>query len=356
MSGGQNPFHCIVPPILLERIARNGSDTQRGWALDTMAKDGSLRAARMHNATLRLASLQRSALDAHTRRGRAFRQIRDAGNKEDLAGPTVREEGRPPSGDVAVDEAYDGFGHTFDFFWDVFGRDSIDDEGMHLEGVVHYSKRYDNAFWDGRRMVFGDGDGELFNRFTASLDVIAHELAHGVTEDESGLIYMGEAGALNESMSDVYGACVKQYVLKQKAEDADWLIGAELFTDRVEGLALRSMKAPGTAFEDPVLGKDPQPAHMRDFVETAADNGGVHINSGIPNHAFYITATTLGGNAWERAGRIWYEATKFGRLRNSAKFTVFAAATMQTAARLYGPQSREAGAVKKGWDGVGISL
>lgn len=354
--GSRNPVHCIVPPILLERIARNGNAVQRDWALATMAKDQSLRAQRIHNATLKLMSFQQSPVAVHVPRGKPFRTIRDAQNKEHLSGPAVREEGQGASGDRAVDEAFEGFGHTFGFFWDAFQRNSIDDDGMHLEGVVHYGRNYDNAFWDGQRMVFGDGDGELFNRFTASLDVIAHELAHGVTEDESGLAYLGEAGALNESMSDVYGSCVRQYVRGEKAEDADWLIGAELFTDKVKGAALRSMKAPGTAFDDPVLGKDPQPAHMKDFVETSEDNGGVHVNSGIPNHAFYTTAVTLGGASWERAARVWYEATKFGRLRSSAKFAVFAAATVQTAARLYGKDSEESRAVQAGWDKVGVPV
>ncbi len=96
-------------------------------------------------------------------------------------------------------------------------------------------------------------------------------------------------------MSDVFGSLVKQYQLQQTAGEADWLIGQGLLTENVKGIALRSMKAPGTAYDDPVLGKDPQPAHMKDYVNTVSDNGGVHINSGIPNHAFYVVATELGG-------------------------------------------------------------
>ena len=162
---------------------------------------------------------------------------------------------------------------------------------MPLNGYVHFGQDYDNAFWNGQQMVFGDGDDDLFNRFTLSLDVIGHELTHGVTEDEAQLVYYREAGALNESVSDVFGSLVKQRVLNQTADQADWLIGAELLTDAVDGVALRSMAHPGTAYDDAVLGKDPQPAHMDDFVTTFADNGGVHINSGIPNRAFYLVAT-----------------------------------------------------------------
>ncbi len=200
----------------------------------------------------------------------------------------MRIEGAPASGDAAVDEAYDGLGATFDLYWDVYERNSIDDEGLPLDATVHYGTDYDNAFWNGQRMVFGDGDGDLFNRFTIAVDVIGHELTHGVTEDEAQLAYFFQPGALNESNSDVFGSLVKQKLLHQTVEEADWLIGAGLFTSNVQGVALRSMKAPGTAYDDPVLGKDPQPAHMRDYVRTYQDNGGVHINSGIPNHAFYL--------------------------------------------------------------------
>ncbi len=129
-------------------------------------------------------------------------------------------------------------------------------------------------------MVFGDGDGELFQRFTVSLDIIGHELTHGVTEDEAALMYVNQSGALNESVSDVFGSLVKQHALGQTAEQADWLIGNGLLTDAVQGVALRSMKDPGTAYDDPVLGDDIQPGHMSKYVKMTGDNGGVHINSG----------------------------------------------------------------------------
>src|SRR4030095_5359354 len=114
-----------------------------------------------------------------------------------------------------------GLGATYDFYWEVFTRNSIDDDGLALNGTVHFGEKYDNAFWDGKRMVFGDGEAELFNRFTISLDVIGHELTHGVTEDEAQLIYFYQSGALNESVSDVFGSLVKQYRLKQTAKKAD---------------------------------------------------------------------------------------------------------------------------------------
>jgi Zn-dependent metalloprotease len=350
--------HCIVPPGLLHRIARHGSDAQRELALGTLAIDATLRRARTQNQLLRGVRGPREgpdALAALETRG-ANREIRDAqGLEQVMRGPIVRTEGGPPTGDPAADEAYDGLGATYDFWAQAYGRNSIDDEGMPLRGVVHYGRDYDNAFWDGRRMVFGDGDGHLFLRFTTSLDVIGHELAHGVTEDENGLQYQGQSGALNESCSDVFGSLVKQHTLRQAADAADWLIGADILGPDVQGVALRSMKAPGTAYDDDVLGKDPQPAHMDDYVDTTEDDGGVHINSGIPNHAFYVGATTLGGFAWERAGRIWYETARDRGLRSTATFADFARVTVAVAARLYGAGSAEDTAVRGGWDAVGVA-
>ena len=152
---------------------------------------------------------------------------------------------------MTTNEAYDGLGATYDLYSDVYGRDSIDDEGLPLIATVHYGEDYNNAFWNGAQMVFGDGDGVLFNRFTISLDVIGHELAHGVTEDE-GPLHLRDAVGRAERI-DV--RCVRlagqAAVLKQTAAKADWLIGAGLLAPGVNGVALRSMKAPGTAYDDP---------------------------------------------------------------------------------------------------------
>lgn len=341
----------ILPPDLLRRIARNGNSRQRDAALATLGVDHTLRLAR---ATFDL-------LGAGTRRdlfGLNFpgkqRSVYDAQGTETLPGRMVRAEGAPAVADVEANEAYDGLGSTYDFYADVYDRNSIDDAGMHLDASVHYGRRYDNAFWNGRQMVFGDGDGDLFNRFTISLDVIAHELTHGVTGDEAKLVYLGQAGALNESISDVFGSLVKQYARRETPDRADWLIGEGLFTAKVHGVALRSMKAPGTAYDDPVLGRDPQPSTMGGYVHTSADDGGVHTNSGIPNHAFYLAAIALGGYAWEKAGRIWYETLRDRRLKPTATFRQFARLTVQNADHLFGKNERTA--VASAWDEVGIKV
>ena len=267
----------------------------------------------------------------------------------------VRREGQGPTGDAAVDEAYDGSGATFDLYYDIYGRNSIDNNGMGLISTVHYGQKYNNAFWNGQQMTYGDGDGYIFNRFTIAIDVIGHELTHGVVQHTANLVYQNQPGALNESMADVFGSLVKQRKLGQTAAQADWLIGAGLLTAKVKGQALRSMKAPGTAYDDPVLGKDPQPAHMKDIYTGSADNGGVHINSGIPNHAFYNAALEIGGNAWEKAGRIWYVTLK-DKLGRNSDFQDAANKTYQVAGDLYGANSLEQKAVVKGWADVGINI
>ena len=342
---------AIVPPAVLHSIARKGTPTQRDAALATLATDATHRLTRataqlLPHGTPRVRLAQAPVAKQRT--------IYDAAHRTTLPGKAVRNEGAARGKDAEVNEAYDGLGATFDFYWNVYRRNSIDDAGMHLNASVHYGRKYDNAFWNGTQMVFGDGDGDLFNRFTVSLDVIAHELTHGVTGDEVNLVYVGESGALNESLSDVFGSLVKQYARKQTAAEADWLIGAELLTAKVHGVALRSLKAPGTAFDDPVLGKDDQPATMAGYVQTSADNGGVHTNSGIPNHAFYLAAIAIGGHAWEKAGRVWYETLRDPVLRATATFAQFADRTIANADHLFGATTRKA--VVSAWTQVGVAI
>jgi Zn-dependent metalloprotease len=342
-------MHCtLVPPYILQALARHDDPVVRDAAIATLGYDKTFAVNRLiGDRALRATEKAAPAIAA------VRRLIHDAHHEEDLPGELVRSEGDPASADVSVNEAYDGLGDTWKLYEDVFHRNSIDDAGLPLSGTVHFSSQYDNAYWDGQQMVFGDGDGVLFNRFTIAVDVIGHELTHGVTGATADLAYKNQSGALNESISDVFGSLVKQYALGQSAEEADWLIGAGLLAEDVHGVALRSMKAPGTAYDDERLGgKDPQPANIKDYLRTTSDNGGVHTNSGIPNHAFYLAAVGLGGNAWEQAGHVWYESLTGGRLQSSATFPQFAQLTVTTADRLYGAAARKA--VAAAWTGVGI--
>lgn len=342
----------IVPPFLLDRVAATDKPHLARAARAAHHTLIAPRSYRPHRSTLEL-SVDNGVLVAETVPS-PDRTIADAGNTETLPGTTVRTEDQPLVSDDTVNEAFDGLGITFDFYWQAYRRDSIDARGLPLDATVHYGQDYDNAFWNGERMVFGDGDGDVFTGFTGSITVIAHELTHGVTESSGGLDYEGQSGALNESISDVFGVLTEQFHLGQKADQASWLVGAGIFTDEVTGIALRSLKAPGTAYDDDVLGKDPQPATMAGYVDTSEDNGGVHLNSGIPNHAFYLAAIAIGGKAWERAGLIWYKTVTAGTLPHDADFTAFAQATLAVARSEYGEKAKEVAAVRTAWTRVGV--
>ena len=340
---------CIAPPYLLEKLMASKDAALQAVAMNTMMSTSRLLGER----SVRAMTFAAGAPDT----GR--RTVYDCRNGQRLASAALaRTEDGAASADDSVNRAFDGFGATRDFYSKVLGRNSIDDRGMRLNGYVHYGHDYQNAFWDGQEMVFGDGDGTVFVDFTKGLDVIAHELTHGVTEFTAALEYHGQSGALNESVSDVFGSLVKQWSLGQSADDADWLIGADLFTPGIQADALRSLKAPGTAYNNNLLGKDPQPDHLSRYANLpdtqAGDFGGVHINSGIPNKAFYLTAIGIGGYAWEAAGHIWYETL----LASNAKtqFQDFADTTYMKADQLYGAGSAEQQAVAAAWREVGVRI
>lgn len=301
------------------------------------------------------------------------RQMYDCRTMQTLPGRLARQEGQERTRDRAVDNAYDGFGITYNFFSKVFGRNSIDDKGATVVGSVHFHDDYNNAVWwsEGQQMIFGDGDGIEFGYLADSLDVIAHELTHGVTEHTCGFYYQYQSGALNESISDVFACMVEQWhVNGQTAEQADWLLGQNLLPLGRKGQALRSLKRPGGAYDDSqstvVKRKDRQVGHMRDYehLENTEDGdyGGVHINSGIPNHAFYLLATRLGGCSWERAGKIWYQTMLSRgdgggeyadpRIHGNTTFKEFAGVTVDVAARLFDDDVSKV--TKQAWVDVGV--
>ncbi|MGZ8138707.1 M4 family metallopeptidase [Bordetella bronchiseptica] len=331
----------VVPPYLLDRLAQAADARLSARAVNTLRIDTSQRAVRLAAPPAPASARPPGQVD---------RQVHDAGGGLQLPGALARSEGQPAHADVAVNEAYDHLGATYALFWQAYGRHSLDGAGRPLVASVHYGEEYENAFWNGAQMVFGDGDGEVFNRFTIAVDIVAHELTHGVIDHEGGLRYEGQSGALNESLCDVFGSLAKQHVAGQRADQADWLIGAGLFTAKVQARALRSMAQPGSAYDDPLLGRDPQPGHMRDFVQTGEDNGGVHINSGIPNRAFHLAAIALGGHAWEVAGRIWYDTLRLPALTPQADFALFARLSVEQAGRHGAAQA----AVRQAWTDVGV--
>jgi Zn-dependent metalloprotease len=348
----------FIPDYVLRNVAERGGDEDRRAALQALATSETMRSLRVQTEARR-SVLPRSAMPEITTAlapPTKERLIRDAENTVNLRGPIIRTEAGPASADETAEAAFERLGATWDFYFQVFARNSIDKAGMPIEGVVHYRRGYDNALWNGTQMIFGDGSGRLFTRLAHSLTVCAHEVSHGVVQYDGPLVYQGQSGALNESMADVLGVLVEQWSLDQPVEQADWLVGREILAPGVTGKALRSLAEPGTAYDDDVLGRDPQPGHMDGFVVTDEDNGGVHINSGIPNRAFTLVAQRLGGRAWEDAGRIWYASLGHERLLPTATFRQFARITRYVASTVFGAGSPQVSAVEEAWDGVGVQL
>jgi hypothetical protein len=324
----------IIPPYIQEEIAKRGTTAQRERALRQLEHDRKLVPGAEGRPGAEAALLPRGVYDA---RSRTY-----------LPGYLVW--GGPPAAvpsDPRVQEAVAGQNATRGF-WSAFA-------GLNLAmpATVHYGRRYNNAFWNGAQMVFGDGDAAIFKPFTCCIEIIAHERAHGIVGNR--MAYRNQAGALNESMSDVFGALTAQWARGQTAAQASWLVGEGLFMPGINGRALRDMQEPGTAYDDRLIGRDPQPDTMADFVvlpDTASgDYGGVHYNSGIPNRAFVLTALSLGGKSWERAGRVWYAALT-SSYRADLSFADFAALTVAKAQTLYG--STVATTVAQSWRTVGV--
>lgn len=357
---------CIVPPHMLRVLERRGDPETAKMARILLTQDRALRDAR---SELVSAPMQR---DENRTRGfvtTAFattnaegvgtamaplREIYDGGRKAGLPGVLKRSEGDPPTGDKETDAAYDGAGAVHNLFAKEFKRNSLDAMGMKLIATVHHRRKYNNAFWDGRQMAYGDGDGVIFRTFT-EISVIGHEMSHGVVQFSGGLQYQGQSGALNESFADVFGSMTRQYVEKTDVYKSDWLIGKGILGPGINGTALRSMKTPGTAYSDATLGQDPQPYHMDYYLNTTDDNGGVHINSGIPNHAFFLYCMYMGGNSWGAPGQVWYDALQ--RLNNPfASFHNWATQTVQSAIGLFGLGSQESQMAKRAWRLVGVSV
>ncbi|WLD92509.1 M4 family metallopeptidase [Alkalihalobacillus sp. AL-G] len=258
-----------------------------------------------------------------------------ANNGTSLPGSDVTDSDNYFTDGAAVDAHYNA-GVTYDYFYNTHNRNSYDGNGSDIVSTVHYENNYNNAFWNGSQMVYGDGDGSTFDPLSGSLDVVAHELTHAVTDTSANLVYQDQSGALNESMSDVFAV-----IVEAGAGDFDWLLGEDVYTPGTSGDALRSISNP-PAYN--------QPDHMDDYYYTSEDNGGVHTNSGIPNKAFYYIGSDIG---LDKSGDIYYRAlTTY--LTSQSDFNDARSALLQSAADLYGSSSVEYQAVADGYSAVGI--
>lgn len=361
----RSAYRCAcfaVPAKLLKKLADKAAEADRHVMhghIESTARLRSLRSA----WSVPPPSPELLAASAHKVAAPYQRAVFDAGAHMQLPGKSARTEGGKPVRDAAVNQVYDNTGITLDFFLKVFGRHSIDNRGTRVISAVHFGKNFSNAMWTGEQMVYGDGDQNV-GGFTQALDIIAHELTHGVTQyivpgglgvvrvppgqrefKEQTHVLEGQSGALNESFSDIVGSMVKQWHAGQNVSQASWLLGENMLAPE-HGKAIRSLKDPGnrklTWYEDD------QYKSMDQYVPGAD----VHDSSGIPNHAFYLAARKMGGYAWEAAGPIWYAA--FSALSPKADFEDAARATLQVASARHGLKSKEYSAVHDAWRTVKV--
>ncbi|WP_046226307.1 M4 family metallopeptidase [Paenibacillus dauci] len=273
-------------------------------------------------------------------------QTYTAANRSSLPGTTVSSTSTTFNDPASVD-AHTYAGKVYDFYKNNFGRNSLDGRGMPIRSVTHYGSRYNNAFWNGSYMVYGDGDGRTFIPISGALDVVGHEMTHGVIEKTANLEYMNQSGALNEAIADMFGNVIEG--------GTDWLIGEDVYTPSVSGDALRSMSNPNQYGD---------PAHMDEFKNLpnteAGDWGGVHTNSGIPNKQFYLLAqggsfegVSVQGLGRSQAIGIVYRALTL-YLTSTSDFSDYRAAMIQASTDLYGASSAQTTAVKRSFDAVGI--
>lgn len=345
----RNPVQCILPPYIADKM-KEKKKIPKNESLDNEFRNYRFRSDREFFAALAPARLKMMAVSkAVATKPKPIIHIHNLRKGYNLPGAKMLPKTIARDKDAKAVKA--GVTKTWKFYYELFNRNSIDDEGMAIVNSIHYGKKYSNAIWNGRQMIFGDGDKKVFGSFTLDIDIIAHELAHGVTQYAANFDYELEPGALNESFSDVFGIMIKQFALNQKVEESNWLIGENIMLGKK--YALRSLAAPGTAFVNhPTWGDDPQPATMDKFLRMPntknGDWGGVHFNSGIPNFAFYTAAMEAGGYAWDTVGRVWYAALT-EVLKNDATFNACKKATIAQAKKLFGNGSKVHKAVVKGW-------
>lgn len=274
--------------------------------------------------------------------------------------------------DAGVD-AHWGAQATYDYYLNVHGRNGINgsqgpgttaaaaNSGISLvSSRVHFGSNYNNAFWYQNRMSYGDGNGSSFSPLT-TLDIAGHEMTHGVVQYSSNLTYANESGALNESMADVFGAMVESYARGGVVNGDTWKIGEQAYTPGTAGDALRYMDNPHLAGNGGYTSND-DPDHYSERYTGTGDSGGVHINSGIANHAFYLAANggthhlsgvAVTGMGTSDAARIWYRALTV-YMTSGTNFSGARTAMLNAATDLFGSGSTQYTRTQTAWCAVGV--
>ena len=341
------PCCFIVPPDVLERLARDRSLSaeERRALVETLRFETEWR--RLRDANARASRARKRLASAAPTNGSAGPPeilVYDCAHGTSLPGKAVT----APGADATSRNVFATTRAVAEFYRKVFGWNSVDNAGMSLLSSVHFSVQYNNAFWNGSQMTYGDGDGRIFVDFSRANDVIGHELTHGVTQFSAEFRYTNEAGGLNESMSDVFGSMFRQWQAKQSVAEADWLIGRDIMGPAAIAkgyTCLRDLANPGAKH---CLA--PQPAHFSKY-EPGMDP---HYSSGIPNLAFYKAAAAIGGHSWEKAGRIWFAALTSFASSPGMKMSAFAKRTRSLASNLFSAEPGVGKAVDAAWKAVGL--
>lgn len=300
----------IIPPFVEEEIKKR---FPQPWSEDNNTLSQELKEKRRKKSDVIagiIGSGGKASGNGATSPNNSNRKVYNCKNRTRLRSNLTLSEGGNYVTDSVINTVYDNVGFIREFYKTYMNWVSYDNAGSDLHLNCHYARKYNNAFWDGDEMVFGDGDGILFTNFANSLDIAGHELTHGVVQYTANLIYNGQPGALNEHMADVFGVAIRQHTEGQTSDpaNANWLIGDTIMGPALQGQAIRNMKAPGTAYDNQYMGKDPQPDHMNNYYYGSSDNYGVHINSGIPNKVFYLVSVGFGDTM--KSALLWFETLK----------------------------------------------
>lgn len=334
----------IIPKAVLERFSKDKklSTEQRQFFADAVLFETEWRKARSTHGKVSAAA-QRLPSGITAAASPAV-TVYDCNHGTALPGTPVGS----TSADATAQRAAVETRAVADFYQKVFARNSVDNAGKTLMSSIHFSVKYNNAFWNGNQMTYGDGDGNIFIDFTKANDVIGHELTHGVTQFSAHLAYANEAGGLNESVSDVFGSMFRQWRKNQNVNQAEWLIGKEIMGPGAIArgyTCLRDMANPAAAHC-----LSPQPTHYSQY-KTGMDP---HDSSGIPNFAFYKAAKAIGGNSWEKAGKVWYAALTGFTPQPNLKMKPFANRTRKLAKSLFSGDPAVFDAIDKAWTAVGL--
>jgi Zn-dependent metalloprotease len=338
---------CIVPKDVLERLAgdKKLDAVLRQAAADSSKLTDALRSLRDQNNALTMLA---RASGAHLVELAAAPQITvyDCKNSQSLPGAPIKSP--KTSKDLSAKRTFTETTGVAKFYKAVFGRNSIDNAGMTMMSSIHFGKAYNNAMWNGQQMVYGDGDGKLFVDFTKGNDVIGHELTHGVTQHSLQLAYTGDAGGLNESMSDCFGSMFRQWEAGQDVKAADWLIGSDIMGSVAKAKGYKCLRNMANPADKAALA--PQPT-MYSQITPGMDP---HYSSGPPNLAFYTACMAQGGKSWEKIGQVWYTVLTTSGAQPNISMPKFAARCRQVAAQLYPKDPSVAKAVDAGWKKIGI--